>query len=256
MPEENQVLSADIPEEGPGIALAGCSTADHTMDRETALIINNGSCSATAAGRACSSQCHSCRQGVLATRETVQVPTLAVTLHLIRTEWGHPAVHVSIDCRMEFRLLVALLVIVHTLGLPAQLLSKVRRTGAQPPGIKSKIYNCTYPASGLSLNVSGSMVDCGSVNGKPHSFRVKDITELPRIWLQPALPEGLYAAFLLNPLKPSPGSSFVSPILHAANGNIAGSSLGNGQFGAAHTISKFFPPNPPLPGLDFETILR
>ena len=134
-------------------------------------------------------------------------------------------------------------------ALPAQLISENRPSGAQPPGIKPEIYNCTYPETRLSLNVSGSMVDCGSVDGKYHVFNVKDITTRPGILLGGAHPERLYAAFLLNPINKLL-SSFVSPILHAADGNIPGSSLVNGKFGAADTIYEFHPPAPPIPFQD------
>merc|ERR1712153_81511 len=89
---------------------------------------------------------------------------------------------------MRMRLAVVIcLMIAQTAAFPALHIS------SQPPGIKDKIYNCTYPDTGLSLNVTGSLVDCGSVAG--------------------ARPEALYAAFLLNPLSEKLGS-VVSPILH------------------------------------------
>jgi hypothetical protein len=149
--------------------------------------------------------------------------------------------------------IACLLVVLHiTSALPAAEVSR-GRVEAQPPGIKPVVYNCTYPATGLALNVSGTMVGCGAVAGKQHTFLVKDIQTRPGISLRGARPEKLYAAFLLNPLSEL-GSSFVSPILHTAAGNIAGSSLANGTLGTAHTISKFFPPNPPLPGLAFQYV--
>jgi hypothetical protein len=143
--------------------------------------------------------------------------------------------------------------LLHGSALPPPPLADHSRVEAPPPGIKPAIYNCTSPADTLSLNVSGSMVTCGSVAGQPKTFLTKDIKTQPGISLGNALPEGLYAAFLLNPLS-GPGTSFVSPILHTAAGNIRGSSLVDGEFGSADTISAFFPPNPPIPSELFQYV--
>ena len=133
-----------------------------------------------------------------------------------------------------------------TWALPAHQASRLKD---QPPGIRPDIYNCTYPSTGLSLNVSGFAVGCGSVAGRQKTFTTKDIKTQSdiQITLRAASPERLYAAFLLNPLAGLMGS-FLTPILHMAAGNIPGSSLANGNFEQAVTISHFFPPNPPLPG--------
>ena len=100
--------------------------------------------------------------------------------------------------------------------------------------------------------MSGLAVDCGSVDGKQKTFSTKDVQTQPHIALHGARLNGLYAAFLLNPLPPL--GSIVSPILHTAAGNIPGSSLLNGSLSGAVIISKFFPPNPPIPLEDFQYI--
>jgi len=151
---------------------------------------------------------------------------------------------------MRMRLAVVIcLMIAQTAAFPAQHIS------SQPPGIKDKIYNCTYPDTGLSLNVTGSVVDCGSVAGKKKTFLTKNIKiqQDVQVSLADAHPEALYAAFLLNPLSEKLGS-VVSPILHTAAGNIPGSSLAKGEVSPSHVIAAFHPPNPPVPWVGFQYI--
>lgn len=120
--------------------------------------------------------------------------------------------------------------------------------GAQPPGINEKLYNCTYPTTGLVLTVNGSLVACGKVADETKTFLVRNVQSPPQISLRDADPKDRYAAFLLNPLAGLMGS-FLTPILHSAAGNIPGSELADGRLGAADTISRFYPPNPPIPGV-------